>query len=329
MRTLVTGATGLLGNNVVRVLLEQGHTVRVLTRSASNPQALAGLDIETVLGDVRQPESLATACQGIETVVHSAAHVHIGWSGRQLQQEINVTGTGNVARAARQAGARLIHVSSVDALGLGSPEQPADEETPFGAPPVACPYVVTKRASEQQVLAEVDQGLDAVIVNPGFMLGPWDWKPSSGRMLLEVARGWALLAPRGSNEFCDARDVAAGVVSAIQRGRTGTRYILGGQSLTYQQAWHTMAEAIGARKPLGTAGPVVTWLAGQAGDWAYRIMRREPDVNSAAVAMSRLPKYFTCARAEQELDYRWRSLSESARDTWHWFCKYGYVQAKK
>src|SRR6185503_12077270 len=143
----------------------------------------------------------------------------------------------------RSVGARLVHVSSVNALGLGRLADPATEETALpGA--INCPYVVTKRTGEVAVQKEIEQGLSAVIVNPCFMLGPWDWKPSSGRMLLEVAH-FAPLAPTGAYSVADARDVAAAVVQAARSPSARGRYILAGHNVTYFDAWRKFAAAAG------------------------------------------------------------------------------------
>jgi dihydroflavonol-4-reductase len=241
-------------------------------------------------------------------------------------REINVEGTRRIARAARRAGARLVHVSSVDAIGLRSDGAPADEETPPGVMP-ECPYVVTKREAELAVLAEVDRGLDAVIVNPVYMLGPWDWKPSSGRMLLEVAAGKGLFAPPGGNDFVDVRDVAAGIIAAAEKGRTGRRYILGGHGMSYLDAWRVMARVTGRMQPLGFAPKPFVRLAGWVGDLAAAFRRREGDVNSAATTMSMLDHNFSCRRAQDELGYSFRPLDDTVQDAWDWFVARGYAKA--
>ncbi|MCH8924426.1 MAG: NAD-dependent epimerase/dehydratase family protein [Planctomycetes bacterium] len=324
MTTLVTGATGLVGNNVVRLLLERGQSVRVLVRESSDRRPLEGLDVEIVWGDVRDAEAVVLAVQGVRSVVHAAAMVHIGWQGGELQRQINVLGARVVARTARDAGARMIHVSSVDALGQGTKEMPADEETPFQAP-VPCPYPVTKHQAEQVVLEEVEKGLDAVIVNPVFMLGPWDWKPSSGRLLLAVARGRMLICPPGGGDFCDVRDVAAGIITAIEKGRVGVGYILGGEPLCYYDAWHLFAEVCGSRGPIGVGFPLTLKIGGRLGDLWGKLTGREPDVNSASVGMSLLPHHFNYARAAAELDYHPRPAREAVEAAWAWFREYGYV----
>src|SRR4029079_19039702 len=118
---------------------------------------------------------------------------------------------------------------------------------------VECPYVVTKREAERIVLGEVEKGLDATIVNPGCMFGPWDWKPSSGKMLLAVTK-FAPIYPLGAVSFCDDRDVAAGTLAAVERGRKGQRYILGGHNLSYRAAWRQMAALVGKRGPISPMG---------------------------------------------------------------------------
>src|SRR5262245_39881504 len=220
MRVLVTGATGLVGNNVVRILIHQGIPVRVLARATSDPRPLEGLPVERAQGDVRDERSVREAMRDVTDVIHSAAHVHIGWSGLELQRAINVLGTRNVAEAAHTAGVRMVHVSSVDALGIGTRGRLADEDMPRVGR-TACPYVITKREAEESLREVIGQGLDATIVNPGFMIGPWDWKPSSGRMLLRVGRRFAPLAPTGGCSISDVRDVSAGILAALERGRTG------------------------------------------------------------------------------------------------------------
>ena len=324
MLYLVTGATGLVGNNVVRQLLDRGNRVRVLSRITSDPRPLAGLEVEVLLGELRDAESIEKAMRGVDRVIHAAAHVQIGWTGLETAREINVVGTARVAAAAHRAGVRMVHVSSVDALGLPSGGAPADEESPILGG-VSCPYVITKREAEQAVLAEVSNGLDATIVNPAYMLGPWDWKPSSGRMLLAVARNRGLVAPLGTNIFCDVRDVATGILAAADRGATGRRYILGGQRLSYFQAWRTFAKVTRALPPIFPAGPLVRFVAGNAGDIWTTLTGREGDINSAAMAISAQNRNFVSTRAQQELDYRCRPFVETTETAWQWFREHGYA----
>ena len=328
MTTLVTGATGLVGNNVARMLLEQGQPVRVLVRAGCDSRPLEGLGVESVQGDVRDADSVQRAMSGVKCVVHAAAQIHIGWTGLESQRAVNVEGTRNVAAAALQAGARMVHVSSVDTLGIGSKVQSADEDTPREGNTL-CTYVVTKREAEATVLEYAKRGLDAVIVNPGFMLGPWDWKPSSGRMLLDVAKRFTPLAPSGGCSTCDVRDVAAGILAASERGQSGRQYILGGHNLSYLDLWKLFARFTNSGAPLGSIGPLVGFVAGRFGDLAGWLLRREGDVNSAALHMSSLFHYYNSSRAVSELGYSNRPLEETVSDAWRWFGEWGYVRGAR
>jgi dihydroflavonol-4-reductase len=326
MKYLVTGATGLLGNNIVRELLGRGQSVRVLSRATSDPRPLAGLDVERVTGDVCDAASLQAAARGSDVVIHCAGHVHIGWSEQEKHVAINVGGTRNVVAAALAAGAKLVHVSSVNALGLGMLATPAGEDNPLpGITP--CHYPVTKRQGDEAVLEAVGRGLKAVIVHPGFMLGPWAWKPSSGRMLLEVAKG-VPLAPVGAHSLCDVRDVAAGAIAAGAVADSGRRFILAGHNMTYWQSWKLMARLTGGRGPWFPAGPINRWIGAWWGDRKYRRTGIEPELNSAAIAMSCEQHCFSSARAEKELGYKIRPLEETVRDAWDWFCEHGYAKKR-
>lgn len=285
---------------------------------------MAGLPLEMAAGDITERESLTRAMHGVNVVVHAAALVHIGWTRRAEMELVNVEGTRHVAQAARAGGARMIHVSSVDALGLGTHDKPADEESPLSPQSVPCGYVLTKRAAEAVIQEEVARGLDAVIVNPAFMLGPWDWKPSSGKLLLQIAKGWVKLAPRGGNDYCDVRDVAAGILAAIERGQTGRRYILGGEPLSFLHAFTLMANVVGVEPPWRHWRWPMRWGMPAWAAIKTRLTGVEPEYNSAAVAISELPHHFSYARAASELGYAPRPAREAIEAAWDWFQEYGY-----
>jgi dihydroflavonol-4-reductase len=326
MKYLVTGGSGLLGNNIVRHLVASGEQVRVLHRVGTDQRPFCGLDVDLRTGNVRDADSVQSAAQGMDVIIHSAGHVHIGWSQAREHQAVNVEGARIVAAVARAAGARLVHVSSVNALGLGRLDHPATEETALPGI-IPCPYVATKRAGEEAVRQEIEQGLSAVIVNPGFMLGPWDWKPSSGQMLLAVAR-FAPFAPTGAFSVADARDVAAAVVQSARSSSASGRYILAGHNLTYFAAWKQFAAAAGKRGPRFRAGPLNRWIGALAGDLWGGVTGREPNLNSAGMRMSCQEHCFSSARAEQELGYRIRPLEETITDAWNWFVENGYAKRK-
>ncbi len=319
MKALVTGATGLVGNNMVRTLIERGQRVRVLVRNSA-ARSLEGLGVEIHKGDIRDAAAVAEAARDADLIIHAAARVKIGRTRLEKFRTVNVEGTRNVANTARANGVRLVHVSSTDTVGLKSLDEPADEDTPFDTS-ICTPYIVTKHEAEQVILQQLRDGLDAVIVNPSFMLGPWDWKPSSGEMLLAVARGLSWLAPRGYFSVIDVRDVCRSIVAAAERGQTGRRYILAGETMSYLEAWRLFADVTGGRWPLFCGGPVIGWI----GDIIGLITGNEPAFNSEAVKIANKPRNYSSARAKAELGYTTRPVRETVEDAWRWLQDHGYV----
>lgn len=320
MRIFVTGGTGLLGNTILRQLTDRGDRLLSLVRGEPDPRVFGGIRTDFVRGDLLDRERIDQAVASCDAVVHAAGLIHIGWQQLDASLQVNRDGTRIVAEACVKHRRRLVHVGTVDTLAPGTPATPADEETPVpeagGKTP--CSYVTSKRAGVAEVLTAVKQGLDAIIVHPGFMLGPWDWKPSSGRMMLEVGRSWKPFAPPGGCSLCDSRDVAAATIAAITAPvASGRQYILAGHNLPYLQLWTEMARRMGSRPPLTTAGPAMLWLAGVAGDgWAK--LAGEGDLNSAGTQMSRLYHYYDSSRAGRELGYRTRPATESLDAAAEW-----------
>ncbi|GAA4431619.1 NAD-dependent epimerase/dehydratase family protein [Bremerella cremea] len=324
MLALVTGATGLVGNNVTRMLLEQGHQVRVMVRDPRADRSLAGLDVEIVPGDVRDEETVMTAARGVDAIIHAAAMVHIGWTKGKAMRQVNVEGSKAVGRAAIKNGVRMVHVSSVDALGVGKEDEPATEESPREGK-IPCPYVLTKREAEDELRGMMSEGLDVVFMNPALMFGPWDWKPSSGRMLVSVVQKQPPMAPRGGGSTCDVRDVSAAIIQGMTKGRSGENYILAGENLRYFELWKRMAKITGRRPPWGRLGPVIAMLVGLGGDAYSQMDGTESEVNSAAIKIASQFHYYLSDKAKAELGYQNRPLDQTLEDTWLWFRKFGYL----
>jgi dihydroflavonol-4-reductase len=325
MRVVVTGATGLLGNNVVRAALEQGDEVVAVSRRSSGSIALKGLDVVPIDADLADWSSVSSQCHGpIDAVIHCAAFIHLGWSKRDEGMRVNVEGTRSALRLAAERGARCVHVSTVNTLAIGSQDRPADEETP-GDGQIPCTYVVTKRAAEAEARAAIDLGQDVVITYPGFMLGPWDWKPSSGRMILDLSRGAPPLVPPGGCSLCDARDVAAGVLRAAKQAHRGGRYILAGENWTYFQLWSEIVSRFAKRKPLMTMRSPGRAVVGALGDLAGRLTGSEPIVNSAAIQMAAQFHWYSSQRAIEALGYTPRPGAQAIDDAIVWFREHGYL----
>lgn len=317
MRIAITGATGLLGNNVTRSALQRGIDVLAISRNASSAEALGDLNVDKLNADITDWKSLDRIDGKLDAVIHSAAHIHIGWSQREQGIQTNRAGTANAIRLAQKHSARLVHVSTVNTLSIGDKDGIADEQT-AGDGQVPCTYVVSKRAAEQEVRNAIDAGTDALIVYPGFMLGPWDWKPSSGRMIMDLRNGAPPLAPAGGCSICDPRDVAEAILSAIDQAPAGGRYILAGENWTYYQLWCEITRQFGKRAPwtfLRRPGQIV---AGFVGDLVGKATGNEPLINSAAIAMSSQYHWYSSNRAVEQLGYRTRPVGESIADAIDW-----------
>jgi len=325
MRLVITGATGLLGNNIARLALTQKHDVVAIARGASSAQALADLQLSKVNADITDPAPLERIDGAVDAVIHCAAHIHIGWKRRDEGLRTNTLGTRNALQLALKKQARFIHVSTVNTLAIGDRNAPANESTP-GDGQVPCTYVLSKRAAEKETLAGIDQGLDAVIVYPGFMLGPWDWKPSSGRMICDLANGAPPLAPAGGCSICDPRDVALAILQAIELAPSNSRYILAGENWTYLQLWKEITKRFGTRQPWTFMRPPARIIAGTAGDLYGKLTGNEPIINSAAIAMASQFHWYSSQLAIDQLKYQIRPVSQSIDDAIAWLRSHQFLK---
>jgi dihydroflavonol-4-reductase len=254
---LVTGSTGFIGSQICRALVGQGIPVRAFHRPNSPTLALQGLEVEHTIGDITQPETLVKAMQGVEVVFHAAAQLG-NPADPQKMYAITVQGTHNVLQAARQAGVRrVVHTSSVAALGVPIPaghssRRQLDESHNWNYRPEWWRYGHAKHLAEQEVQKAVAAGLDVVIVNPAVVLGAGDLNRVSGEVIIQVRRGRLPVAVDGGLNAIHIDDVVQGHLAALERGRAGERYILGGENLTLGQFLSLIAEVTGTRAPFIT-----------------------------------------------------------------------------
>ena len=320
MKIFVTGGTGLLGNAILRQLSNSDHETVALVRGKPRAEVLEGIETELVIGDLLDTEVINEAVARCDAVIHAAGLIHIGWRQREESMRVNRDGTRVIVEACLKSDRKLAHVASTNTLALGTRNAPANENTPLdnGGGQIPCSYVLSKRAGVEEVQRGIEKGLRAVILCPGFMLGPGDWKPSSGRMMVELGRSWKMIAPQGGCSVCDVRDVAQATIAALQFDvESGRTFLLCGENLTYKQLWHEMATRMGKRGPLFAAGPIQRWVGGMFGD-LWSCFGKEGDVNSASLRMTRQFHWYDCSRARQELGYQTRDTSETLDDAAEW-----------
>jgi dihydroflavonol-4-reductase len=326
---LVTGASGLVGANLVRALAARGRRVRLLVRRSSRTTHLDDLPgLERALGDVTAPETLVAACTGVEHVYHCAALVSMWPRQAAAMWRTNVEGTEHVIAAARRTGVRrLVHCSSVDAIGLPESDAPSTEETPWNWDRLGFdnPYARTKYEAQRRVLAAAD--LDVVVVNPTFMLGAYDARPSSGQMILEVAAGRAIGYPSGGNNFVDVEDVVQAMIAAAERGRRGELYILGGANLTYRDAFTLIAEVLGVRPPRFALPYPLARVGGWLGDLVGAVSGREPGVNTLTARLGYVRHYYSPAKAIAALGMPETPLRAAIERAVGWFRGVGMLRS--
>ena len=319
MRVAITGASGLLGGNLAAALIEAGHDVIATRRGATKVEHLADLEIAWRDADLDDVDALARAFTGAEAVFHCAAMVTVKREVTPEMTAANVTGTERVIAACKRAGvSRLVHTSSVVAIGLTTTGTPSDETAAWNFEELGLSdaYAITKHRAEAVVLAA---DLDAVIVNPTYMFGPRDARPSSGKMIVDVAKRRVPASTPGYNNFVDVRDVARGMIAAWQRGRRGERYILGGHDMTYADCFATIARLAGVSSPRFTAPQPLAKLLGLWGDLQERF-GRDPIVNSTQIRYAYTDMFrFTSAKAQRELGYTFGPLEPAITDALAWF----------
>jgi dihydroflavonol-4-reductase len=326
-RVAITGASGLLGGNLAAELAAAGHHVLAIRRAGTKIAHLDDIPIEWYDAELGSPAAMTQAFRGAACVFHCAAQVSVKRSVTPEMTATNVTGTANVIEAVIAAQVpRLVHTSSVVAVGLSADGRPCDETATwnFEAEGLIDAYAITKRRAEDVVHAARDR-VDAVIVNPTYMFGPRDARPSSGRLIVDVVRrrvpGWT----PGYNNFVDVRDVARGMIAAWHKGRRGERYILAGHDMTYGDVMRAIASAAGTRPPRLRVPRPAAWLFGKWGDLVER-SGREPIVNSTQVRYAYSDRFrFQSDKAARELGYQISPLEPALRDAIAWFHAHGML----
>jgi len=327
-RVLITGASGFVGSAVARLLVERGFAVRALIRPTSPTFHLAGLPLEFVEGDLRDLTAMRNAATGMRWLFHVAADYRL-WARHPTElAATNVTGTRILMEEAMRAGIeRVVYTSSVATLKPRPDRSPADETVPLGEDQAIGMYKRTKVQAERAVEAMVARGLPAVIVNPSTPVGPRDVRPTpTGRMILNAAAGrMPGFVDTGLN-LVHVDDVASGHLAALERGRIGERYILGGQNASLQEILTTVAELAGRRPPrLKVPRGAVVPIAVVA-ELIARFTGKEPLTTREGLRMSRATMFFTSAKAERELGYRARPYAEGVRDAIAWFREAGHLR---
>ncbi len=331
MKVFVTGATGFLGSHVARVLLAQGAELRLLVRPTSDLRNIADLNAERVVGDLRDPQSVGKSLSGCEVVFHVAADYRLWVRDPDEMYRSNVEGTRGLLEAARKQGVRrVVYTSSVATMGFGSNGHGGhltDEDTPVSLAGMIGHYKRSKFMAEQVAFEAAKSGVDVVIVNPTTPIGERDVKPTpTGRIVLDfLKRKFPAYVETGLN-LVDATECAHGHIQALEKGKSGERYILGGENLTLKQILDRLGAITGLKSPTVKLPYVFAFATGVVDEMVTgRLLGREPRATIDAVRMGRKMMFVSSAKAERELGWRAVPVDGALRRSVEWFRANAYV----
>ena len=318
---LVTGATGHIGNTLVRALRARELPVRAMILPNEDRTPLENLDVEVVEGNVLHPQELRQAMQSVDTVYHLAAMVSILPGQNEMMRRVNVEGTRNVIAAAQAAGVRrLVYTSSIHAILRAPHGTPIDESLPFDPQNPAGEYDRTKAQASLAVLQAAQVGLDAVIVCPTGVVGPGDYRWSEmGHLIFSWMKRGLHVIVDGHFDFVDVRDVAEGHILAAQHGLRGQTYILGGENITLDSMLRIVQEAAGIRSPRVKIPFSLAMAAAQVTPWYYRLTHTRPRFTPYSLETVQSNSEINSQRARRELGFAPRSLRDSLADTVQWW----------
>jgi dihydroflavonol-4-reductase len=327
--TLLTGAAGFVGSAVARVLAARGHRLRLLVRPSSDRRNLAGIDAELALGDLTDIASLAHAASGCRYVFHVAADYRFWVPDPDAMLRANVDGTLGVMRAAQAAGVeRIVYCSSVAALGRPHDGSVADENTPTDEADFIGTYKRSKFLAERAVMDLVrEQALPAVVVNPAAPVGPRDIKPTpTGKMIRDAAAGRVPAYIDTGLNIVHVDDVAEGHALALERGRIGERYILGGENLLLKDLLALVAQVVGRRPPTIELPESLIWPAAWLMEGLARVTGIPPMMTRDHIKMARHRMFYSSDKAKRELGYEPRPVRAAIEDAVAWFRDNGMLR---
>jgi dihydroflavonol-4-reductase len=325
MKALVTGGTGFLGANLAKGLLEQGWAVRILRRLTSPLDAVQDLQVEHAIGDVTDLDSLLAAMPGVDVVFNVAAISQYWRNATNAIYKVNVGGAQNVFDAAARSGVkRIVHTSSAAAVGIIR-GRAATEDDPFNQPPDRFPYGHSKWLAEAIVRERVQAGQDIVMVNPAAIIGARDINWISGSILREAKRGRIPVIPQGGVNFVAVQDVVAGHIAAVERGRAGERYILGGKNLTNRETTLMACDIVGVKPPRFTQPRWTIPLAGGALDVIAKIVGPRLPLSGEQMRLTAEHIYFDSAKAQRELGLPHTPIRQAMQECYDWYVEHRYL----
>ncbi len=320
MKAFLTGATGFVGGNLIRLLLTQGYQVKALVRSSSSLTNLHGLDVEIVYGDLNDPD-LSRLMSDCQILFHVAACYSLWQRDRQNLWQSNVLGTRNILQSAQKAGIeRLVYTSSVAAIGVGEAGQTVDETHQSPVAKLIGNYKKSKYYAELEAIAAFKNGQDIVIVNPATPIGSRDIKPTpTGEIVVRFLKGQMPFYTHTGLNLIDVDDVAWGHLLALEKGKSGDRYILGNQNLTLKQILDELGNITGLPTPKYAIPHFIPYLAAWFDEIALSALGKTPTIALEGVKMAQQNMFYSSKKAITQLGLPQSSVNQALRNavTWH------------
>ena len=328
MKVLVTGADGVLGSNLVRLLLERNYQVTTFIEKGKDPKTLQGLNINQVFGDITDPIEIDSAIAGHDIVIHGAANTSV-WPARSPQiNTVNIRGTENMIMAClHHKVKRLIYIGTANSFGSGSILDPGTERNQYKSAKYGLDYMDSKRVAQDKIMQAVNvKNLPAIVVNPTFMIGPFDSGPSSGAMILALIGNKIPCYTRGGKNYINVKDAAVGIANAIELGKVGECYILGNENLTFKEMFDKIGQVVNCKSPSIRFPAALIKLYGWTNGALARLIGFRPSITYQLATLSCEEHYYSAKKAVKQLKLPQNPLEKGIKDCYEWFKANGYVK---
>ncbi len=312
-RVFVTGANGLLGRNLIKMLAQRGYSVTALVRRSGSMQEISGSGINIVQGDLSDKERLTRLSAGCNLVAHIAANTNQALPKAEHYREANVRGTENMIEASvRNRTEKFVYVGTANTYGYGTLSEPGNEELPAAAPFTKSPYVISK-CEAQRVVERASSDLNITTISPAFMVGPYDYKPGSGRVVARALGRRLIFHPSGGKSFVHVADVAEAVIKAFSLESSGGQYIIANENLSYREFYRKLLDVTGQKSILIPLPDIILRAAGLAGD-LFRTLGAETEVSSVNMRLLMVKNYYSNVRARHHLGIDFTPVEKAIAD---------------
>jgi dihydroflavonol-4-reductase len=327
MKAFVTGPDGLLGSNLVRELLQQNYEVSVLIEKGKKTPTLIDLPITKIPGCLLNLECLIEATKDVDIVIHCGALTTIYPPRSELIKDVNVTGTHNIIYASKlNKIKRLIYVGSASSFDPGTKKTGGNESSQYNGFKYGLDYIDSKYDAQMEVLNEIEiNGVDGVIVNPTFMIGPYDSKPSSGSMILGLCKHSIPGYTKGGKNFIAVKDVAVGIVNAIKYGKKGECYILGNENLTYNEFFKKVANTLDIKAPKRKLNENIVIAIGKMNTFLAKLLKFKPKITYEMAIISNEEQFYSPSKARKELKLPQTPIEVAIKECFEWFKANNYL----